>query len=112
MRLIRQAGWLGLCALLAAASLAAAQNPPPTGAGQRAIVVPARPVLPPPPPKADPRTLQQAMRDHRAFNRCLLAAQSRLAQDAIVQPGYEDPLEHCRRLTTMRDADAPPTARR
>jgi hypothetical protein len=60
---------------------------------------------------ADPRTLQQRARDRRAFERCVLRAQSRSDDAGAYNPLAPDPVELCRQRTSMQTQASVPTSR-
>lgn len=106
-----------ILAAIAAATLASAaplaqqaaeETTPPPADGD--IVVPGRVDVPAPTPPGDPRSRAQRMRDIRAWDRCLIRAQSVADADPTrYQP--ETPEQLCRERLGMADRTAVPISR-
>jgi hypothetical protein len=101
-----------LCVLLLAGGVALAQTQPaaPPAEEPGVDVVAPTPDLPKAQP-ADPRTIQQRASDRRAFERCLLRAQSASDDSGGYNPLRPDPVELCRQRTGMRTQDSLTTKR-
>lgn len=87
--------------------------PPPrqTAARDDEIVVPGQRDTQVPPPNGDPRSRSERVRDIRAWDQCVSAAQA-VYEDDPMRPQLDSPEDVCRRQLGMADRDAVPITRR
>lgn len=88
--------------------------PPPRRAAatdDNVVVVPGARDVQVPPPGGDPRSNEERIRDIRAWDQCVLEAQSIVERDPMGPPG-DSPEELCRRELGMAERTAVPTNRR